>query len=1062
MAARQAISNILHLVLLLLIYCPSLQASPSEIIGFRRLSVDQGLSQSTVNCVTQDRDGFLWFGTQDGLNKYDGYTFEIFRKVPGDTSSLSDNYITSLLADTHGNIWIGTYSGGVNWLDPHLGIIRRYPLRVDSVLFRGSRSVMAIAEDSSGNIWVATWGGGLDRLDPRRGGWTHCKHEHGHDSASAGERATSIVVDRQGHLWLGTWDGLHQYDPVTGCLRYSMHDSPLLTEDKKIMSVYSGSDGMIWYGTFAAGLFRYDPRSLSLARYTMDGREASRLSGMSVRSILQDRDGRLWIGTWGGGIDLLDPVTNTIRNLPVGPYPSLSINQVFALCEDRSGGIWVGLEGAGVNQYDPTRFKFRHIRYEPGSQSTLSNPVVRALCEDRSGYIWIGAEGGSLDQLNPATGQVVQASSAGSKHKAIGVKTVLALLEDTDGYLWAGTDGEGLHRLDPTRKKWERIPLQRLKDEMVGPDHVIWLCEAKDGVLWVGTLGGGLIKMNRRTLAHQRYIRTSRTASGQLSGNYVYCLLEDRDGKLWIGTWGAGISILDPRTDTFVTYQHDEANPHSLAQNSILAFHEDRGGTIWVATLGGGLDYFDPTKNSFNHITESNGLPNNVINGILEDSTGTLWLSTNRGICRFHPEARTFRNYDIGDGLQSMEFNQGAFCKGRDGTLYFGGINGVNSCSPADVPADTLPPAVRITRCTVFDHPMPVPPGSQSLNLSYDQNFVSFEFTALDYTAPEKNAYRYMMEGLDRDWVSSGSRRYASYANLPSGDYVFHVRGSNSDGLWNLNGASLHIHVVPPYWERAWFRVLALVLILGTIFLLFRRRINQLERERQLQSSFSRKLNESQETERKRVAGELHDGLGQELLTIKNALTRVATTEAPAVRTRLADIESSVHRAIEEVRQISADLHPHMLERLGLTRTIESMVRRIAQAACLQVISNIDPIDGLLRPNEEINLYRILQEALTNVVKHSDASQCTVRVERTGSQIKLAVYDDGRGFEPAAAATSDKSGLGLVNMAERVRMLHGDMEIRSAPGSGTTLSFHFPLSGRSPGNTNQDFIRPKT
>ena len=1044
MNARPASPHVLCMVLLLLPF-PA-HAQNSGVIGFRRLSVDDGLSQSTVNCITQDRQGFLWFGTQDGLNKYDGYSFQIFRKVPGDTNSLSDNYVTTLLADTRGQLWVGTYSGGVNRVDPDRGMIRRYPLRSDSLVFRGSRSVMAIAEDSSGAIWVATWGGGLDRLDQQTGAWTHCRHEPGHDSVTTGERATSVIVDRQGQLWVGTWDGLHCYDASTGTLRYRTPQARLSIEEKKIMAVYPDSEGIVWYGTFDAGLFRYDSHTSGLTRYSMSAAEGKRLSSMSVRSIVQDSRGVLWIGTWGGGIDLLNRTTGTIDMLNMGLPPALSMNQVLALCPDRLRGIWVGLDGGGVNHYAPARFKFRHLRHEQGNNRTLSSPNVRSICQDRKGYIWVGMENGALDRLEPGTGQVVSNPPSHLRQQTITSSTILALLEDSDGYLWAGTDGGGLHRLDPLRRHWSKIPLQRLKNEMIGPDHVIWLCESRDGSLWIGTLGGGLIKMHRRTLELVRYMRTSRTVPGQLSGNYVYCITEAHDGQLWVGTWGAGISVLDPRTGVFRIYQHDEADPHSLAQNSILAFHEDRTGMMWIGTLGGGLDAFEGSTNSFVHTTEADGLPNNVINGILEDNAGNLWLSTNRGICRFNREVRSFRNYDIGDGLQSMEFNQGAFCKGHDGTLYFGGINGLNSFTPADLPADVNPPPVCISRCTVFDRPLQIPAVPHGLELSYDQNFVSFEFTALDFTASEKNAYRYMMVGLDRDWVACGTRRYASYANLPAGDYVFRVLGSNSDGVWNVAGASLSIHVSPPFWETTWFRVLAITLFLGLTYSAYRRRIRQLEHEQQMQSEFSRKLNESQETERKRVAGELHDSLGQELLTIKNALARIASAQEPAARMQLVDVEKAVHRAIDEVRQISADLHPHMLERLGLTRTIESTVRRIAEAGCLSIRAHIDPVDGLLPPAGEINFYRIVQEALTNVVKHSRASQCGVHIGRTASHIELTVEDDGCGFEPGAVTSTERGGLGLVNMAERVRLLHGDMEIRSAPGSGTTLHFHFPLS----------------
>jgi signal transduction histidine kinase len=332
------------------------------------------------------------------------------------------------------------------------------------------------------------------------------------------------------------------------------------------------------------------------------------------------------------------------------------------------------------------------------------------------------------------------------------------------------------------------------------------------------------------------------------------------------------------------------------------------------------------------------------------------------------------------------------------------------------------------------------------LSLDHDQNYISFEFVALDFTAPERNRYRYMLEGNDRTWTESGGRRFASYTNLPSGAYVFRVRGSNADGTWSGKDASLNIRIASPFWEQVWFRGGILLLGAAALGMAYRANIRRLQKEHRLQSEFSRKLNESQEAERKRLAGELHDGLGQELLAIKGSIDHLAG-QAPAAGD-LKNVSDAVQQAIENVREISADLHPHMLERLGLSRTMRATIRRVADATGLDITASVDPLDNRFTPLEEINIFRILQEALNNIIRHSHASQCQVRVAITDSDMTMEVTDDGCGFDAENARSSGDGGLGLVNMAERVRMLDGDMEIESSPGNGTALRFRIPLKER--------------
>jgi len=625
----------------------------------------------------------------------------------------------------------------------------------------------------------------------------------------------------------------------------------------------------------------------------------------------------------------------------------------------------------------------------------------------------------------------------------------MAILRENERRFWIGTSGGGLHLLDPTTNRSQRVPLDRDDMPVGGSNYVMALCKGRDGTIWVGTVGAGVVRLNPSTFRYSRYVR--RSAAEGLTGSFIYSIQEDRSGRLWFGTWGAGISVLDPGTGRWRAYQHKPGDEQSLSHNTILDICETSDGTIWIATEGGGLCRFDSARSVFERFKESDGLPNNTVYGILEDSTGRLWVSTNRGISCFDPARRTFRNFSMGDGLQSLEFNQGAFCEGGNGMMAFGGINGVNVFYPSRMIADSSVGPMRITHVKILDRVVkPGPTLTGGLDLAYDENTVSFEFALLDYKVPKENDYRYKLDGVDREWMPAGGRRYVSYANLGSGEYTFHVEGENSDGVWNPTGAAAAFRIRPPFWEALWFRSTAVLAVVAIGFVFYGNHLRRLEKEKAVQAEFSIRLNESQERERKRIAGELHDGLGQELLTIKNSLARCESSVKPGsdlVR-EIGGLTDAVQRTIQSVREISADLHPHMLDRLGLTRTLEATLRRCADASGMTIRSNLESIDGVFRPPEEINIYRIVQEGVNNVLKHSHASECTVSIRRDGTYCEIGIDDDGCGFVAAREALPAVGGFGLSNMAERVRLLKGRMTVTSTPGKGTKLRFRIPIPER--------------
>ena len=1031
---------------------------------FRVFSIEQGLSQSAVSSIVQDNRGFLWFGTQDGLNRYDGHAYRIYRRTPGDTLSPSDNTINCLVVDRSGDLWFGTYAGGVNRLDHTTRHCERHvAVAIDSTTVSGN-CIMCLAVDSSGAVWAGTWTQGLSRFDPVSRTWQRFRHNAGDQHSLADDRVMTLLVDARNRLWIGTWGGIDRLDSVdagqpgagTAAKRFT-HLAPLqgqsgIIEDLRITSSCPDEQGNIWFGTFEGGILTCSSGSGQVGRLKDEQGRTPRLQSKRIRSLLLDPAGMLWIGTQDAGIVLFNPRSGDVSALERGDQSALSSNAILALYRDRTGSVWVGTDGGGVNHYDPFRYKFTHVKHVPGDSRTLSSAQVRAVCEDASGRVWVGLLGSGVDCIDVNTGAIRHFRHQPGRLNVLSSDAVLTMVNDRRGRLWIGTDGSGIDRFDPARGTVRNVRIVRDSRETIGPDYIMSLLEARDGSMWAGTMGGGLAHLDENGKTLGRYAHSAESAPNQVSGNYIYALSEDRAGRIWVGTWGAGISVLDPRSGSIRTYRNIPSDPRSLSYNTILSFYQDVRGTMWIGTAGGGLDALDSTSGVFDHWTEQRGLPNDVVYGILPDDSGGLWLSTNRGVCRLDPAARTFTTYDQSDGLQSLEFNQGAYHRGASGRFYFGGINGLSVFRPDRLARDTVPPPVLITQCRVFDDPFPLPFDNGPLILTHAQNFFSFEFAALDFTNPEKNAYRYTLEGFDQEWISSGTRNYASYTNLPAGAYTFRVQGSNGDGVWNRAGAVLPIRVTPAFWETLWFRGLIFALLLGIGFSYYRGRMRRLEREKALQTNLSRTLNEFQETERRRIAGELHDSLGQNLLTIQNAVTRLGVTasiDSEDLRRETGELTNIVQQTIEEVREISADLHPHMLDRLGLTTTIEATVRKCAKAAGIRIDAHVENVDRIFSPVEEINLFRIVQEALNNVVKHSGASECAVIIRKTPPVCEIRVEDDGCGFAvtPDGTAATGRSGFGMISMAERVRLLNGRMTITSAPGNGTRLLFTFPLPG---------------
>lgn len=1011
---------------------------------FNHISVAQGLSQSTVNAIIQDRFGYMWFGTQDGLNRFDGYEFVVYRHDREDTTSISDNWIWSILEDSHGDLWVGTYNGGLNKFDREKNIFINYRYNEnDSTSIKGN-NVSCIAEDKSGTIWAGVWGGGINRLDKNTNKFTRFGLASEKSAGLSNINVRCMIVDSEGLLWIGTWDGLNVYNPITNQFTHYKHNrnDPKSLSGNRIVSLYEDRNKNIWISTYAEGLNRFDSEKNEFVRYQLGSNE--------VGQIAEDNEGILWIATRGDGLLLLDSVSGRILRISSNIYNAKSLNDeiIFSVFADRLGGIWIGTSSQGINYFNSNQNKFRHFRFDPNNNKGLNNPTVRAICEDRLGNLWVGTRGGGLNCYDRTTGAFTYYTHKPNDKNSISNNSILAVLEDRRRNLWLGTESGGLDLFDRANKRFVHYRYDAEDTNSISSNYIMTICEDKKGNLWIGTAGGGFNKFDHKNNKFIRYRKTGNRAN-ELSGNYVWSILEDKQGYLWIGTWGAGLNRYDPTTNTYKIFKHLSDNPSSPRDITVLSIYEDSRGDIWIGTLGG-LNRYDRQTDTFEHFTQKDGLPNDVVYGILEDSANNLWLSTNKGLSCFNPKTGEFRNYDLHDGLQSNEFNQGAFFKSKSGEMFFGGINGFNSFFPEAIQQNANIPQIVITKFRVFDKEIHLGSSLETTNeiqLSYKQNYFSFEFSALDYTIPEKNEYMYMLEGYDKEWIHSGTRRYAAYTNISGGDYVFRVKGSNNDGVWNEEGRYVKIIITPPYWETWWAKLIIISIGISIGYSFYRTRINKIKNERLAQQELSNRFIEFQEHERKRIASELHDSLGQNLLILKNALNQFVGNTKNLSAEELHDISELAQESIDEVREISYDLHPHTLDRLGLRKAIQSCVKKFMQVSPIKFNYEADEIDKLFSPIEEIHIFRIIQEALNNVVKHSGATECIVNVKQMGNTLKIEISDNGKGFNTdyVLASGKTKEGFGISNIIERVRLLQGEVKINSSVNKGTNIFIQIPI-----------------
>jgi ligand-binding sensor domain-containing protein len=808
--------------------------SRNHSIKFNNISIKNGLSQSSPNCIFQDSRGLIWIGTDDGLNKYDGYNFIIFKPEQDNPRSIGNSRILSITEDKSGNLWIGTNGGGLNKYDRREDRFYSFmPGKKDSVSIAGL-IVYCLLPMSDGNIWIGT-DNGLSVYNPQTGKFLDPVHNQYIQSLS-GMSVKALASDNKNIVFAGTSRGLFRIDTEKMQINNYLNnrlDSRSLPNDK-VTALLLDNTGFLWIGT-ETGLSRMD----STGTFAL-----LKSYAFPVKALLQDDEDNIWVGSFGNGLDIWTVQTGNFTNYSYdynNPY-SLKNNEVLSLFKDFSGIIWVGTNGIDI--YNPKKEKFTLYDYVPYTRENLVFRNIHPIYEDADGVLWIGSKSDGLHILDRSGKTYSHWINDPGNSNSLSSNRVRAIKEYPKGILWIGTEDQGLNKvfLDAGRRPG------RFKHYKHDPDNINSVSSNKiysfftdyNGKLWIGT-DNGLTIMDIESETFTRYLPDTANPKS-LSNTTVYAIYGDEAGNIWLAT-DFGINKFDTASGGFQHYIHQEDNENSVIHNEILSFCQDRKGDLWIGTYGNGLDRFNPVTSVFNHYADIEQLKTAVIYGILEDESGRLWLSTNNGILKFNPDSREINQFSIEDGLQSNEFNGTSYYKSSSGEMFFGGQYGFNSFFPNDVVIDSTPPKIILSDLQVRN--VSVIPGedapikihineAKEITLHYEQNNFTLYFSALHYANPSLNRYKYKLEGFDDDWIDVGSKRFVSYTSLPYKTYTFRVIASNSDGVWNEKGLSVKIKVKPPFWSTIWFRILMIIALIWGIAYLVQRQLTVARRQKQI------------------------------------------------------------------------------------------------------------------------------------------------------------------------------------------------------------------------------------
>jgi len=1011
----------LRFLLLGLLSCVGFPALAQPALTFSTLTTADGLSDNSIYSVLQDRQGFLWLGSQDGLNRYDGAAVRVFRHDPANPASLSRNWVTALAEDRAGQLWVSTGGSGICCYSPRTGRLRRF--RAGPV--PGSLSndyVPVLLCDRAGRLWVGT-DDGLNLYEPRTGRFRCLRMTVGTGGTARRNAIRALAQAADGSIWVGTGAGyVARLDERAGVLV----PDPRWRLTSIITALCPAPNGGLWVGTEADGLLCLDAGQRPVRRFSGAG-GAGQLPSSWVRTLFLDRQQQLWVGTTAGLARLL-PATGTFvsyQHQPDQPH-SLPDNGIRALSQDRTGRLWVGTDN-GVASFDARPNPFEPLPLGGNSWCISEGP---------GSQLWLGTEQGLL-RYDPATGQRHWFRHNPADAGSLAQDYIRAVLLDRRGGLWVATRNQGLDYRPAGATRFQHFRHAATQANSLADDLVHCLAEDSAGRLWVGT-EGGLSCLDSTRMSWTTYRRDPAGGAG-LPDNFVSAVFPDRRGRVWVGTRRAGLARLEPRTGRVCTYPAREQQPGCLSGELVRSITADHTGRLWVGTEGGGLCRLDDeARGRFTVFREAQGLPEDVVYGVLEDAWHRLWLSSNKGLTCLTPATGEAHVFDSRDGLGQDEFNAGAYHRGRSGRLYFGGVNGVVMFRPGAVRTNPTPPAVVFTGLRKRNQLVELDTSitqRRGIRLGPGDHAFSLEFAALNFIQPDKNRFAYQLEGFDRGWVNAGARHEATYTNLAPGRYTFRVRAANNAGVWNQRGAALLVVVEPAWYQTWWFRALVVLTTGGLLYLLYLLRVRQLL---------------ALERVRYGIARDLHDDVGSTLSSI-SLLAQVARTHyhsphperAAALLEQIGDNSTRMLGAMSDIVWTISPTHDTLEDVIARMRAFAS---EILEARDIDLLFRVAP--GLPRPKLPMqvrrDLFLLYKEAVNNLAKYARCRTARIGLDYDAPFLILTVQDDGVGFDPAAPAVG--SGNGLANMRARAQAMRGELSLTTRLGQGTTWQLRVPLA----------------
>lgn len=800
---------------------------------FDHLNIQEGLSDNNVLAILQDSSGFLWFGTREGLNKFDGYDFISFKADFKDPDSLSDSHITALAETADGSLWIGTHDAGLNLYNPAGDNFLHYTPNADDPTALQDPQINVLLVDSQDTLWIGTQSG-LSRYVSDEAGFVNFQHDPDDMQSLSNDRVLSLFEDGKGRLWVGTENGLNLLDREKGTVTRFL--TGISSGVSHVSSLSSDGEGNLWFGSLG-GLIHFDTENGTYQVFRHQPNDPGSLSSNRITCLLRDQSGGLWVGYEDQGIDLITGFSSeelemvSFEHQAHNPQ-SLSNNAIHTIFQDQGGLLWFGTQGTGVDKANLATRDFGTYQHAPGNPNSPAGENITALAVDAARQsLWIGTAGYGLDRMNLVTGEFVHFQHDPEDPHSLDHDFVSLLHIGPQGTLYVETQEGVLEYYDSTVESF--LPaFPNLTGIHKGVDTTA-IAHDEDGTLWLSLSSGYLIRVDPAGEATIRYDLES-NAPESLQNVKIVDIHVDSPGVLWLATADRGLVQLDLQEgEVSVLAVEDDQNGPS--HRHLTNIHQSRDGVLWLGTEGGGLNRFDPSSGEFFYYTTQEGLPSNRVFGIVEDSQGYLWLSTGNGLVRFDPVTETIQTFNASDGLQGDSFNPNAFAVDYQGVLFFGGVNGFNAFNPSLIRQNNHVPPMVITEVSLFNKVLArdITGCSASLSLAYDQNFLSFDFSALDFTAPENNAYAYMMEGLDTGFIQAGGKRSADYPNLPSGKYTFRLIGANNDGVWNTAETCLLIEIQKPFWATWWFILLVGLLLAGGVVFGYQWRVRYIEKTRQ-------------------------------------------------------------------------------------------------------------------------------------------------------------------------------------------------------------------------------------